>query len=550
MSTDAPSKDGTTALFETEDAYVSDLLSYSLERLNKEPELLKADTDRIERHLQEVAVKHYRSFITAAECVKTVHAEVNQVNEHLKELLEGLPALEQGCREFSQGAEQITTKRALNKQMLNCHGTLLDLLEVPQLMDTCVRNGNYDEALDLEAFAAKLAVLHSNFPVVVSLKAEVKAISQSMLQQLLHRLQSSIHLPECLRLIGYLRRMAVFSEREMRQNFLQCREAWFTVVVEELDRANAYDFLKRLTDCHRMHLFDVVMQYRAIFSDDTSQSEDSTHDGGLLYSWGMHRVCAYLREVELALPAIAEGSALASVLDHCMYCGLSLGRVGLDFRALLPDLFQSSVCALVTKQLDRTVDVLEQSMEQHRWVALPAVSSENMLYGGAEEGAGPPYSLMEHPPVAVFTNGVLAALNELRHCAPVATRSHLAAALHECLRQGASTLSRYHATHTLRDSDATLFHALVRAYSEVAAPYLATCFGRIYTGDSALVDSQTAMLPLKDLMSRAAAAAAEEEVPATTNSSTTLSTPVKVKTPVASKKPTQVEADEKEPETK
>eukprot|EP00959_Pyramimonas_sp_CCMP1952_P126143 2637778-Pyramimonas_sp.AAC.1 len=78
--------------------------------------------------------------------------------------------------------------------------------------------------------------------------------------------------------------MQVFSEREMRQHFLQCREAWFTVVVEELDRSSAYDFLKRLTDCHRMHLFDVVMQYRAIFSDDTSQSEDATHDGGLLYS--------------------------------------------------------------------------------------------------------------------------------------------------------------------------------------------------------------------------------------------------------------------------
>ena len=36
----------------------------------QEPELLKADGERIERQLQEVAVRHYRAFITTAECVK------------------------------------------------------------------------------------------------------------------------------------------------------------------------------------------------------------------------------------------------------------------------------------------------------------------------------------------------------------------------------------------------------------------------------------------------------------------------------------------------
>ena len=39
-----------------------------------------------------------------------------------------------------------------------------------------------------------------------------------------------------------------------------------------------------------------------------------------------------------------------------------------------------------------------------------------------EDDAAPPYMLMEAPPLAVFTNGVLAALNELRHCAPLALR--------------------------------------------------------------------------------------------------------------------------------
>jgi hypothetical protein len=32
------------------------------------------------------------------------------------------------------------------------------------------------------------------------------------------------------------------------------------------------------------------------------------------------------------LPRISEGSVLANILEEAMYCGLSLGRVGVDFR--------------------------------------------------------------------------------------------------------------------------------------------------------------------------------------------------------------------------
>jgi hypothetical protein len=48
------------------------------------------------------------------------------------------------------------------------HPVLLELLEVPQLMDTCVRNGNYDDALDLRAFISKMAVMHPNLEVGLS----------------------------------------------------------------------------------------------------------------------------------------------------------------------------------------------------------------------------------------------------------------------------------------------------------------------------------------------------------------------------------------------
>jgi Dor1-like family len=58
--------------------------------------------------------------------------------------------------------------------------------------------------------------------------------------------------------------------QELRLRFLQCREEWLSELLDELDTSAAYDYLKRLTDVHRLHLFDVVMQYRAIFVDDSS----------------------------------------------------------------------------------------------------------------------------------------------------------------------------------------------------------------------------------------------------------------------------------------
>lgn len=64
---------------------------------------------------------------------------------------------------------------------------------------------------------------------------------------------------------------APYFPQELRLRFLACREEWVAGLVSELEEGGAYEFLKRLTDVYRLHLFDVIMQYRAIFSDDSSQ---------------------------------------------------------------------------------------------------------------------------------------------------------------------------------------------------------------------------------------------------------------------------------------
>lgn len=132
------------------------------------------------------------------------------------------------------------------------------------------------------------------------------------------------------------------------------------------------------------------------------------------------------------IPRISEVSSLSSVLEHAMYCGMSLGRMGLDFRALLPPLFDAAVLAVFRRVLAVSLDRCLTALATHRWTTVgrdrrppggPGAPAD-----GADEGA-PPMSLMEHPPLAMLANGVLAAFNELRHCAALSLRAPVVATL-------------------------------------------------------------------------------------------------------------------------
>ncbi|KAI3468102.1 hypothetical protein Pfo_024765 [Paulownia fortunei] len=467
--------------------YVSELLSFTLDRLHKEPELLRVDAERIRRQMQEVAVGNYRAFIAAADALLEIREEVSSIDKHLESLIADIPQLTSGCAEFVDSAQHILEKRKMNQTLLANHSTLLDLLEIPQLMDTCVRNGNYDEALDLEAFVAKLTTMHPKIPVIQALAAEVRQTTQSLLAQLLQKLRSNIQLPECLRIIGYLRRIGVFSEYEMRLQFLRCREAWLAGILDDLDQRNPYEYLKGMVNYHRMHLFDVVNQYRAIFADDTSGSEEN-YDGGLLFDWAMHQVTLHLKTLKVMLPKISEGGSLSNILDQCMYCAMGLGWVGLDFRGLLPPLFEEAVLNLFSKNMSTAVENFQLVLDSHRWVPLPAVGfPANSLGEESQDDITPPSTLMEHPPLAVFINGVSAAMNELRPCAPISLKSVLAQELVKGLQAVSDSLLRYNTTRILRDNESVLFLKLCQAFIEVAFPHCANCFGRCYPGGAALI---------------------------------------------------------------
>lgn len=136
---------------------------------------------------------------------------------------------------------------------------ILQILEIPQFMNSCIRNELYEEAILLTAFVKRLSVklgdipvievgsvfwwmLYSNFfwwftYVCVCVQKIAKDVDKSwwsMMRQLLRHLTTDISLPKCLHIIGYLRRMNVFSEVELRIKFLQARNVWLDSLLSKV----------------------------------------------------------------------------------------------------------------------------------------------------------------------------------------------------------------------------------------------------------------------------------------------------------------------------
>lgn len=226
----------------------------------------------------------------------------------------------------------------------------------------------------------------------------------------------------------------------------------------------------------------------------------------------------YLTALQRHLHRIEEGTNLASVLEHIMYCCSSLSRVGLDFSGLLTPVIQLCTLRILASKLAVAVDAFHQRLDSHKWVAMPAPmfqkakqrdagaagsedSSAGANAGGTEQQQQqltPPYELMEHVPLAVFTNGVLSALNELRHCALLPLQCPAAALLQSALEQIASSIVHYKHTRSIADSDLPLFMAAARAMSDVVVEYVSTCFNAIFPGGRQLLNAAAVTGILQD----------------------------------------------------
>jgi hypothetical protein len=219
-------------------------------------------------------------------------------------------------------------ERGKARVVLEQHEKIRDLLEIPLLIDTCVRNGYFAEALSLVSHAKSLAstATASNKPLALIISSVLSEVHHSIMQMLLSLLSTLYEpnrkLPALWKAVNFLRKMDVFGpsspfasvpphlksilpqldneksfdflgdaisgEEQIALAFLLGRESCLKSTLEpcgsdivrmtnhgELDEREKEDlarYLKKYVDLWREGIYDVVTQYTTIFLEKSASS--------------------------------------------------------------------------------------------------------------------------------------------------------------------------------------------------------------------------------------------------------------------------------------
>lgn len=339
-----PKEAGSSSWANESQDYIRALSLKSMAHLLEEPERVENDMKNINKQMEDLAYNNFRVFLQLSECTSDVKKEMADIKSHCEGIEGSAPNFISICQEFCKNTQAISNTRRLNSKTLKQHPAILELLEIPQVMDTCIKNHHYDEALEIEKFVNRLEYQHSDIRIISDIVKEVKDSVGQMATQLHQSLSQDIDLPACIRTIGYLKKLAIYTDYELKVVFLQCRGLYRQHLINSIFSTNAFTYLSKVIDINRTQLIEISTQYNAIFMQSDDTGDDDTDDvdtsDNILSSWIIFQINEFLAVLRSKAQEIQDHSNMSILKSQCEYFGKSMSRIGADFRAVLPLVFE------------------------------------------------------------------------------------------------------------------------------------------------------------------------------------------------------------------
>lgn len=487
MSTQTPSAKLTAGL-EDKDIPEMDALIRpftSLSDLLSSPSVLSSETSLLISELTSLCHASHSTFLLLHDTSKTLDTSFSSLSSSIDSLLSTIPSLHTSTQNFTQSTKPILEERRKASLILDQQEKLLDLLEIPTLIDTCARNGLYQDAMELWTHASTLLQQFKatggeveKLGILRSLEKEIEGSIRLMLGALIDSLRGPAKLPALHRVVGFLRSMSGWREDELAILFLSCRGSYIEGLhnLNEVThsgtgprdgRDDTAKYLRSYIEVFREGIYDVVTAYTAIFIDHHSAHSPSTELlrelRFLLATFTGGHVSVLLSTLSSHLPAIQDFTSLSSLLTPLTYCGTAFARIGLDFRPLLSAPFEQAVFSNVKAAMEEAtktfigsiLDNEKANIKASSWLvpststnhanrtSLPTIPDSLELEQPTATHFPPPQVLTFSPPLATLLNAHLTTFNSLRLLPILSLLPSIYALLCKSLSDTAAALLEY-----------------------------------------------------------------------------------------------------------
>jgi conserved oligomeric Golgi complex subunit 8 len=180
--------------------YLSRLTSSSLSSITQEHATLDEEKKDLEHQLSRLAKREYHSFVATASHGDAIASAFEGFDVKVSTVQDKIPSLDNAVAQFNIFAKSQSADREKAQNLLANHDRLLDMLEMPSLVSTCVKNGYFSEAIQLSTHVKRLATLHyTNVPLVQELAAQVEVAMKEMTVRLIGLLREPLKLPSALK---------------------------------------------------------------------------------------------------------------------------------------------------------------------------------------------------------------------------------------------------------------------------------------------------------------------------------------------------------------
>ncbi|EIN14257.1 Dor1-domain-containing protein [Punctularia strigosozonata HHB-11173 SS5] len=503
---------GTTHPSSSDISYLASLTDLPLPDLLAEPASLSSTSAQLTNALTTLCHTQYPTFLSLHSASTSLSSTLTSLQSSLGSLLTALPTLQSSAQSFSAQTAPLLKQRQ-QALLVKAHSERLGaLLDLPRLFEASARAGALGDALDISSYTDSLARKFPDVPLVQDIHAEVNAAQRSLLAQLLESLSAPGRgrLPQLFKSVGFLRRMKVLEEEELAQAFLNGRTGVLESSLHAIELTEDADghsrYMKKYVDTWREGVHDLVTQYTTIFlSPSSSHSVLSTaphspssakaHTPSLAPASDLettltlqallsatstrllNHLLAKLRQHVSAIRA-KDPAALSALLTQMTYCAGAFARIGMDFGLLIAPIFVDAVRNGFKEELDDAAEALSSRFRQAKdakWLITPSMAGQPPEPDVEAIKSSPthvvPQILASFPPLALFTNSILTALNGLRLLAPVQLLLFSSQSLDDALNSVSLVFLSWLKGSAWDEQDSKIVRAAGQAYARVLVPW-------------------------------------------------------------------------------